>query len=251
MRAGDAIFTKRYTADVPAFHKGNSMCTAGFGAKDEAGEVGGAEVWRLFVLTAGHCTGLDSVYEKGIYRSADSDFSVGNEDDWKEVGEVRRDALPHVEHASTDAAAVRVDGSGIVPQGIFGWNGNLIPTSSAGKARIGDYVCFSGARTQEPQCGRVVARTTRWLSGVDEFARGGYWVRFKRPAQPGDSGAPVWRPTCDDGTSCSIGLVTGYRSHGVETLVEPLLHPPNLASDQVVGILHNQYLAPLSLKLGE
>jgi hypothetical protein len=34
-------------------------------------------------------------------------------------------------------------------------------------------------------------------------------------------------------------------------LVEPLLHPSNLAPNQIVGILDNQYLAPLSLKIGE
>jgi YD repeat-containing protein len=92
MRAGDAIFTRRYAPDIPNAHKGNSMCTAGFGAKDKAGEVRGEPIWRLFVLTAGHCSGLISVYEKGIYRSTNSDFSLGNEDDWKEVGEVKRDA---------------------------------------------------------------------------------------------------------------------------------------------------------------
>ncbi len=250
MRAGDAIFTKRYSANVPSPHINNSMCTAGFGAKEKAGEVRSEPFWRLFVLTAGHCSDLNSVYEKSIYRSTDSNFSIGNEGDWREVGEVKRDALHHSEPVNTDAAAVRVEDAGVVPQGIFGWEGNLIPTRSAGTAKIGSIVCFSGARTQAPQCGHVVTRSIRSLAGEDNHARGGYWVKFEKPALPGDSGAPVWRPVCIERANCSVGLVTARRRGGIETLVEPLLHPPNLSPNQVVGILNNKYLAPLSLKLG-
>ena len=175
MRAGDGIFIKHYTADYPAVHDGNHLCTAGYGAKEKAGERGGQAIWRLFVLTAGHCSGLD-VYEKGVYRSTESD--PGNEDSWKEVGEVRRNALHHLGGVSTDAAAIRVKGDGVVPQVIFGWGGNPIPTKPAGKVRIKNVVCFSGARTQTPNCGKVVARSTRWIYGPDGYARGGYWVKL-------------------------------------------------------------------------
>ena len=41
MRAGDGIFIKHYTADYPAVHDGNHLCTAGYGAKEKAGERGG------------------------------------------------------------------------------------------------------------------------------------------------------------------------------------------------------------------
>lgn len=242
MRAGDAIFTRDYTFDYPPIHEGNTMCTAGFGAKDKAGELGGQAIWRLFVLTAGHCNRLN---ERRVYRSTNSDSK--NEDSWRELGVVKRDALHQFDGVSTDAEAIRVDGDGIVPQGIFGWGGDLIPTKPAGKVRIGDTVCFSGARTQTPERGQVVARSTRWTGAPDGYPRGGYWVKFNEPAIPGDSGGPVW--AC--GSGASIGLVTSGRAYGAETLVEPLLHPPNMASNQVVGILNNQYMAPLSLKLGE
>jgi hypothetical protein len=217
---------------------------------DSSGNFKSKATWRLFVLTAGHCNGLNSVYEKSTYRSTDSDFSLGNEDNWKEVGEVSRDAFHHFEPVTTDAEAIRARGEGIVPQGIFGWDGNLIPTEPAGKVRIGNVVCFSGARSQDhPWCGPVVARSTRWVYGGDGHARGGYWVKFNKPAIPGDSGAPVWA----SGSNASIGLVSAGRpdSSLTETLVEPLLHPPNMASNQVVGILHNPHMAPLSLKLGD
>jgi tripartite motif-containing protein 71 len=243
MRAGDAIFTRHYTAE--GVHDGNRPCTAGFGAKDKAGEVGGQVVWRLFVLTAGHCSDPG---EKLVFRSTDSDSL--NENHWKEVGAVARNALHQLDPVGTDAEAIRVQSDGIVPQGIFGWDGRLQPTNGARKAKIGNAVCFSGAMREVPQCGHIVARSTHWHSGVDGYARGGYWVKFSRPALPGDSGAPVWRPVCKDEPNASIGLVSAYRSNGTETLVEPLLHPPNMASNQVVGILDNQHMAPLSLKLG-
>jgi hypothetical protein len=244
MRAGDAIFAKHYTADSPPVHNGNGLCTAGFGAKEKAGEQGGQAIWRLFVLAAGHCSGLN-VYERTVYRSTDSDSK--NEGSWKEVGKVARDALPHFEPVITDAEAIRVENDGVVPQGIFGWGGDLIPTKPAGRVRKGNVVCFSGARSQVPSCGPVVARSTRWIYGPDGYARSGYWVKFNQPALPGDSGGPVWA----EGSSASIGLVTASRANGSETLVDPLLHPSNLPSNQIVGILNNKYMAPLSLKLGE
>ena len=168
------------------------------------------------------------------------------------MGKVTRGALRHLEPVSTDAEAIEVTKSGIVPQGIWGWDGVPIPTEHAGRARKGDTLCFSGAKTGgDPQCGPIVARSVRSFAGKDGYARGGYWVKFNKPAVQGDSGAPVWGPVCNPRwPNVSIGLVTADRSHGNETLIEPLLHPPNMASNQVVGILHNQHMAPLSLKLG-
>src|SRR4029077_1397873 len=78
----------------------------------------------------------------------------------------------------------------------------------------------------------------------------GYWVRFpanKRP-QHGDSGGPVWNLR----TGASIGLISAGRPCNSleETLVAPLLHPPNMSPNRVPGILHHVGMQPLSLKLG-
>lgn len=243
MRAGDYIISRHYKNDV---HAANEDCTAGFGAKDKAGEVRGGTVWRLFVLTAGHCT-QTSVHAKTVYRSTDSD--PYNEGPWREVGRVARDAFADLtKKVRTDAEAIRVESAGLVPQAIYGWGGSPIPTGHAGKIRKGYTVCFSGATTQIPSCGQVVARSTHWKA-TDGIVRGGYWVKFSTPAIHGDSGAPVWAPAPG---SPSIGLVTAGRPPGsfTETLVEPLLHPPNMASNMVPGILHHPLLRPLSLKLG-
>ncbi len=245
MRAGDAILSKFYNVTQPP-KQVNGYCTAGFGAKDKAGEHGGQAIWRLFVLTAGHC---NEVVEPRVYRSNELNLKTGDEGSWKEIGEVTRNALHHFDPvSSTDAEAIRLHDAGIVPNGIYGWMGKPLATKKAGKARIGDVLCFSGVRTGTPECGYVVARSTHWTPAVggDGHARGGYWVKFSKGADHGDSGAPVWSLTSIGAPE--IGLVTAGRN-GSETLVEPLLHPPRLAG--VPGILHDQYLAPLSLKLGE
>lgn len=225
MRAGDSILN----ANV-------ARCTAGFGAYDKF-KVAGKDVLANFVLTAGHCYGLDEL----VLRSPYSDSS--GVADWRRVGVVGRRAYGRPEPLDTDAEAIRIAEEGLVPRGIFGWGGNLIATGPPAKARVGNRVCFSGARTQVLSCGDIVARERDF---EDEGVRsGGYLVEFEAPADNGDSGAPVWNPR----TGASIGLVTGGNDRQ-QTLVEPLLHPPNMNQNLLPGILHNKWLRPLQLKLG-
>jgi hypothetical protein len=198
----------------------------------------------VFVLTAGHCNELllDPVFRASSAQNAAAE-------DWSTVGDVERSGYLYNEANHTDAEAIRVRDSGIVPQGIFGWKGNLIKTQPAETARIGQTLCYSGATTQEPWCGPVKSRTPGWTNHGKSFQKGGYWVKFAVPADHGDSGSPVW----DQHSKASIGLVSAGRPEGnfVETLVEPLLHPPNMAANRVPGILNDKHLRPLSLKLGE
>jgi hypothetical protein len=114
-------------------------------------------------------------------------------------------------------------------------------------AKIGDTLCFSGAASRQPSCGKVVARPVNWVNQPGSFGRGGYWVKFPVQAIQGDSGAPV----------CTIfghgvGLVTACRpiNSCSETLVEPLLHPLHMPAADVPGIFDDPYLGQLSLKLG-
>ncbi|MEX2448425.1 MAG: hypothetical protein WD404_06745, partial [Solirubrobacterales bacterium] len=246
MRAGDFIVARHYSyPNGVMHHDGNESCTAGFGAKDKGHSLRGDIVWRLFVLTAGHCTGFEA-QAKEVFRSTDADPL--NEDNWKKVGNVARDAFTGVlKKVRTDAEAIRVYKAGIVPQVIFGWKGNPIPTGQAGRVRKGNTVCFSGAKTQVPQCGKVVARSTRWRA-PDGVFRGGYWVKFNKPAIKGDSGAPVWAIESEMQKTPSIGLITAARGNLTETLVEPLLHPYKMPSNVVPGILNDPSLRPLSLK---
>ena len=242
MRAGDAIVSRFFEPDKD---KKNSTCTAGFGAKDKVDEYGEA-VWRLFVLSAGHCS---QTSESVTFRSTDSDSE--NESHWKVVGLATRNGYNLNGNPITDAEAIKVTEGGIVPEGIWGWGGHLIPTEQAGRARIGNTLCYSGIRHERPECGPIVARSVHWTAG-DGTVRGGYWVKFAERALHGDSGAPVWRPVCRNFPNLSIGLVTSGRPENslVETLVEPLLHPYRMPSGTVPGILHDPALSSLSLKQG-
>lgn len=122
----------------------------------------------------------------------------------------------------------------------------MVPTESAVTSKIGDTLCFSGAATRQPSCGRVVARSVD-RQNEEGFGRGGYWVKFPVQAIKGDSGAPVYTAL-----GHGVGLVTACRpkNNCSETLVEPLLHPPHMPAEDVLGIFDNPYLGQLSLKLG-
>ncbi|HEY5941274.1 MAG TPA: hypothetical protein VIT89_00240 [Solirubrobacterales bacterium] len=64
----------------------------------------------------------------------------------------------------------------------------------------------------------------------------------------GDGGAPVFK---SDGSA--IGLVVGgwIDPDGRRlTLVEPLLHPPNMRPDLIPGILHSNAMKPMYMRTG-
>lgn len=248
MRAGDYINSDPYIFEGVAT---GGPCTVGFGAQDKVDKPGTAEdVHRLFVLTAGHCAvKLDQEVWRNKY---DGDFEFPYEDAGKsEVGRVTRSAFQWVEPGDvrTDGTAIRITEGGIVPQSIFGWGGNGLPTKPAAKARKGNTVCYSGAISKQIACGEIVARSFDWQPDGAPFGLAGYWVRFPADKRPdhGDSGSPVWNLR----TGASIGLISAERSEDpVETLVAPLLHPPNMAANRIPGILHHAGMQPLSLKLG-
>jgi tripartite motif-containing protein 71 len=249
MRAGDYINSDPYIFEgLPT----GGPCTAGFGAEDIVDKPGTADdVYRLFVLMAGHCAvKIDEEVWRNKY---DGDFAFPYEDAGKsEVGRVKRSAFQYLETGGvrTDATAIRVKEGDVVPESIAGWEGNGLPTEPATKARKGNTVCYSGAISKQVACGEIVARSFDWHPEDALMGLAGYWVRFpasKRP-QHGDSGGPVWNLR----TGASIGLISAGRPNDSleETLVAPLLHPPNMPPNRVPGILHHVGMQPLSLKLG-
>jgi len=248
MRAGDYINGSVYTPG--GIEAGERRCTAGFGAKHKVPKPGGSgELVRLFLLTAGHCyTKLDTE----VWRAPQDESQDFDDAGKSEVGRLARNALQYAEanNVRTDGAAIRIKQGGIVPLAIWGWDGHALPTEPPGRARKGNTVCYSGAISKTVACGRIVARSLDWADTDEPFHLAGYWVRFpegKRPKE-GDSGSPVWNRY----TGASIGLVSAGRPEGSfeETLVAPLLHPPNMPSNRVPGILHHVGMAPLQLKLG-
>ncbi len=239
MRAGDAIFNF-----IPGY--GTEDCTAGFGAKERTGTLRGKATWALFTLTAGHCRESPAAPE--FYRSTEV-TPQPDKGTWSGIGTMSRDAWYAGGLVRTDAGAIETTESGLIPHGIFGERGELIPIRSAETAKIGGTLCYSGARTRVPSCGKVVARSVDWHNeaGSNEADRGGYWVRFTSPAQKGDSGAPVY-----DVFGHGVGMVTACRPvpDCSETLVEPLLHPLHMPADAVPGVLENPNLGQLSLAVG-
>jgi YD repeat-containing protein len=248
MRAGDYINSDAYPFGGIVT---GGRCTAGFGAEDRRPRSNGGEIIRLFLLTAGHCAAkIDGEVWRNTY---DGDDEFPFDDAGKsEVGRIRRSALQYLEAGDvrTDGAAIRITQDGIVPQAIWGWDGQALPTKPAGRARKGNVVCYSGALSKNVACGKIVARSLNWHPEGAPFGLAGYWVRFPSGKHPveGDSGSPVWNLR----TGASIGLVSAGRPEDSleETLVAPLLHPPNMLANRVPGILHHLGMEPLQLKLG-
>ena len=248
MRAGDYINSDRY---VQEGIQTGGPCTAGFGAEERGHKPNGEELLRLFLLTAGHCAAkLDTEVWRAEY-DGESEFPFADAGK-TEVGRVARTAFFSLDEyggVRTDGAAIRIKQGGIVPQGVWGWGGHELPTEPAGRARKGDSVCFSGAISKVTSCGQIVARSLNWHPDGAPFGLAGYWVRFPEDKRPehGDSGSPVWNRL----TGASLGLVSASRPDDLsETLVAPLLHPPNMPANRVPGILHQQNLQPLQLRLG-
>jgi len=250
MRAGDYI-NGDFQLTFGGPNLGPAACTAGFGAEDRRPSSNGDVIVRLFLLTAGHC--YKEIGQEVWRNKYDGDYEFPFADAGKsEVGRLRRNALQYAEPGGvrTDGAAIRIKQGGVVPQAIWGWDGYALPTKPAGKARKGNVVCYSGAISKNVSCGKIVARSLNWHPDGAPFGLAGYWVRFPEGGRPvkGDSGSPVWNLR----TGASIGLVSARRPEGSfdETLVAPLLHPPNMELWQVPGILHHLGMEPLGLKLG-
>lgn len=255
MRAGDYINSDEYFFEgVPT----GGPCTAGFGAQEKVPKPGGGgDLWRWFLLTAGHCAvKLDEEVWRGPWERAPYDEEIEYPKlEESEVGRVARSAFQWVDQPGgvrTDGTAIRIKQGGIVPLAKWGWEGHALPTEPPGRARKGNVLCYSGALSKNVACGKIVARSLnhRVTGANTDFGLAGYWVRFPEDRRPvkGDSGSPVWNKR----TGVSIGLVSFGRPLGSfeETLVVPLLHPPNMPANRVPGILHHHGMAPLQLKLG-
>lgn len=203
-------------------------------------------MWRLFVLTAGHCQ--QPQFSK-VYRSTEVAPKLSSSG-LTELGEVARTGYGYPEPITMDAEAIEVNSPEVIPQGIWGEGGNLVPTEPAATAKVNSTLCFSGTSTQIVSCGEVTEISRRWVAS-DSFARAGYWVKFRIPATFGDSGGPVWNIF-----GASVGLVSAMgkagEPHGPdETFVEPLLTPPGLDPDRAYGVLSDPHLGNLSLKIAD
>ncbi len=243
MRAGDYIFSS------------TNECTAGFGAyRKRINPRTGARANDVnYLLTAGHCYDGDP-FGGEFWRSIK--VGAGAPKYWDKIGSVAMDSWHGGSGVRADAAAILFKGTKVVPRTIFTGLERPWGVRPARQAYVGNRVCFSGARSQNPPgCGDVIGRS-KGVKAVDGRRRRGYWVEFDRQPQPGDSGGPVYM---QDGSA--IGLISLTDGLEVElgpikvdleklALVEPLLHPPNMRKNWIPGILHEPEMKPLYIRTG-
>lgn len=224
MRAGDSILNSK------------GKCTAAFGAfEDRKQKTNGQDITARFVLTAGHCFSLDTF----VHRSERADFE--DPENWAPVGQVTRRSF-HGSQA-TDGLAIRTKIPDLAPHGIFGSGGNLVPTGSATKAKIGNTLCYSGVTLDGVSCGEV---TRIVMARLNDLRVGQYYVKFNKRIDHGDSGAPVWNPR----TGASVGVVSGFYDGTQISTVTPLLHPKGLSLNRAPGILHHPDMLGMHLITG-
>jgi YD repeat-containing protein len=216
-------------------------CTANFGAWESRGVKPNGELKiAQFLLVAGHCAekmGLDWARSTEVQPKHLSSFH--------KFGVAKRTGAPlEGQHYETDAAAIRLDSSGLIPTTIYKAPGNNRPVDPAGVARHGETLCFSGVRTNAVRCGEMVGvRYRRGLRGNGRHL----FIITRFAGLPGDSGAPVWNPR----TGRSIGLVTGGPNNGkYKDWVTPLLRPRGFSAEKVPGALHAPGMGNLHLREG-
>ena len=224
MRAGDKILNE------------DSGCTAAFGAFEERTQKSnGQKITARFVLTAGHCFSLDA----SVFRSDRADFE--DSEDWAIVGQVTRNAF-HGNYG-TDGLAIRSKMPDLVPRGIFGSDGNLVPTGTATRAQVGNTLCYSGVTLDGVSCGEV---KRKGMARTGDIRYGVYVVKFRKRVDHGDSGGPVWNPR----TGSSVGVVTGFIPGTPYSIITPLLHPKGLSLSRVPGILHHPEMFDMQIITG-
>jgi YD repeat-containing protein len=173
---------------------GTAGCTAGWSARAPDSKAQGKDLYKYFVLTAGHCFSPNEGVARQFNRSALS----GNP-----FGVVRRrDFAPEGPNDKIviDAEAVSIDdsmrshsvlnGSPMVPQ----------PIQGTVRPRIRRTVCWSGVWGGQ-HCGKII-RKLRSPTGVGDTEDFTFLVNG--PAAEGDSGGPVW----DRDTHKAVGLIT-------------------------------------------
>ncbi len=218
-------------------------CTAGFGTWEARTQKSTGElVVAKFLLTAGHCAHIAEKIERSPYPG------FGHKSEWKTIGKVARTGEPvGGQHYETDASAVRLEASSLVPLAIYRNGEAPRPVDPAGTAKHGEILCFSGQATDAVKCGEMVG--VRYRRFVDPGRHLFIIVRFA--GLPGDSGAPVWNPV----TGTSIGIVSGGPHDGrVKDWVTPLVVPRGFSgedAEKVPGALQAPGMGALSVLEGQ
>jgi len=171
----------------------HASCTAGWSARAPGGAVRGRDLYKYFLLTAGHCFDLNGAVARQFNRSTASGTSFGV---------VRRQAFAPdgpSDKIITDAEAILIS-SGLRSHSVL--NGSpMVPQPIQGsvRPRIRRTVCWSAVYGGQ-HCGRII-RKLRSPTGVGDTEDVTFLVNG--PAAEGDSGGPVW----DLKTHKAVGLI--------------------------------------------
>jgi hypothetical protein len=142
-----------------------------------------------------------------VERKANPKPQSAPEREFKKVGQVARDALPeNANEGETDGMAIRLSSDLFTSSSIFP-SLPVKPLASPVESESGKKLCYSGANS-----GNNFGISTGVVEGREEEfgAKSGKLILIRArqmPAEPGDSGAPVWNCA----THRSVGLIAGLQ----------------------------------------
>ncbi len=199
VRAGDEIMMP-YPIEEPGEEVEFGPCTAGFGAFERGKKpASGESVLRGFVLTAAHCVER----EKEVWRRG---YDGEPKNGWDQIGEVRRRgwSVPYDGNMETDASAIRLTSTSILPRRIYQDDqSGIVDVHSIWTPTVGTRLCFTGRTSNKKRCGPVIAPEEEAF-GFEEEGSESKSICIGEFAWGGDSGGPVWV----EGTGVAVGLVS-------------------------------------------
>ena len=227
--AGDRIFGNRSGT--------KTECTAGFGAwEDRSKKSNGEEIRARFLLTAGHCSDLSSIFR----RSSPEHILEPNK--WTILGEVNRTGLPRGgQHYETDAEAIRLEDPELAPHAIQ-TEGLPARINGAVAPQHGQVLCVSGAHSDRVDCGHMTG--VRHVA-VDELpGRVLEIVVHGLHTEGGDSGAPLWNSS----SGRAVGLLAGRSlTRPNVRFFTPLIKPRGFPQEKAPGALGAPGMGNLNL----
>jgi YD repeat-containing protein len=193
---------ERLRSEVPEVGE----CSAGWGAWDQGGtKADGSPLYRYFLTTAGHCFAPGAEVTQWDYSIVNNKTQVN----WRrQIGYVRRYSFnKHPSNFATDAEAISLADSSIVPRLIRYSDTQSIRVHGATTVSEGMVVCRAGAFSPKVKCGAAEwpPKCERWgeLRGNGDPVL--CTIRTEIPIAGGDSGGPYWARASGD----AVGTLTG------------------------------------------